>query len=111
MVEVRVFLDPGVSQRGLLPSGNQIRRGRVDDQRQCGPQDPPANVAGASNMWPLSRLIVLPAQSHHFYIPDCEGQLIASFVAEVNPADLDTSCLSESQPPLFPTRVSALSGS
>lgn len=78
------------------------------------PQDPPANMAGAAQLWPNSRLLSMPGQSHQIDLStweSCGAPITTSFVEQGSTRHLDTSCLVTTPPPPFAASLSALSGS
>jgi pimeloyl-ACP methyl ester carboxylesterase len=70
------------------------------------PQDPPANMAGAEQIWPNSRQIVEPGQSHSIDINSwmqCDGTLVMAFVDSASVTGLNTGCLAQVSLPAFQT--------
>jgi hypothetical protein len=70
------------------------------------PQDPPAIMAGAQQIWPNSRQIVEPGQSHNTDINtwmQCGGRLVNAFVQSASVTGLNTGCLAQVSLPPFPT--------
>jgi pimeloyl-ACP methyl ester carboxylesterase len=70
------------------------------------PQDPPANMAGAQQIWPNSRQIVEPGQSHNIDINSwmqCDGTLVQTFVKSASVNGLNTGCLAQVTLPAFAT--------
>jgi pimeloyl-ACP methyl ester carboxylesterase len=70
------------------------------------PQDPPANMSGAQNIWPNSRLLIEPGQSHEIDYgawSQCDAGLIQAFVEHANAKQLNASCLTQVALPSFPT--------
>jgi pimeloyl-ACP methyl ester carboxylesterase len=65
------------------------------------PQDPPANMAGASELWPNSVQIVEPGQGHQISSWACSESIVAAFVEAGTAADLDTACIEFVAPPPF----------
>jgi pimeloyl-ACP methyl ester carboxylesterase len=73
------------------------------------PQDPPANMAGARQIWPDSREIAEPWQSHSVDINawmQCDAALVRTFVETASVKRLDTGCLTQVLLPSFATRWS-----
>jgi len=71
------------------------------------PQDPPANMSGAQAIWPDSRLLVEPGQSHEINLEaftQCDAGLIQTFVEHANAKQLNASCLTQVALPSFPTQ-------
>jgi pimeloyl-ACP methyl ester carboxylesterase len=70
---------------------------------EADPQDPPANMAGASAVWPNSLALEVPGQGHDIDPTSaaCIIPLIQAFVDEGDVTDLDTTCLSQLPPPAF----------
>lgn len=70
------------------------------------PQDPPANMAGAQQIWPNSRQIVEPGQSHSIDINtwmQCAGTLVQTFVQSASVQGLNTGCFAQVSLPPFAT--------
>jgi pimeloyl-ACP methyl ester carboxylesterase len=70
------------------------------------PQDPPANMAGAEQIWPNSLQIVEPGQSHSIDINtwmQCGGTLVNAFVQSAGVKGLNTGCPAQVSLPAFPT--------
>ena len=67
------------------------------------PQDPPANMAGAKEIWPNSLELTVPGQGHDIdpVSAGCEIPLIKSFIEQGGVAGLDTTCLSQLALPSF----------
>ena len=68
------------------------------------PQDPPANMAGAQQIWPNSREVAEPWQSHSVDINawmQCGATLVRAFVETANVKGLDTGCLAQVRLPSF----------
>jgi pimeloyl-ACP methyl ester carboxylesterase len=68
------------------------------------PQDPPANMAGARNIWPDSRQVAEPVQAHmiDLYVWwQCDSRLVQAFVTHASAARLDTRCLAQVARPTF----------
>jgi hypothetical protein len=68
------------------------------------PQDPPANMAGARQIWPDSREIAEPWQSHSVDINawmQCGAALVRTFVETASVKGLDTRCLAQVKLPSF----------
>ncbi len=60
------------------------------------PQDPPANMDGARQLWPDSLELAVPGQAHDINWQtwqSCTGPLIGAFIVRATVADLDTSCV------------------
>jgi pimeloyl-ACP methyl ester carboxylesterase len=71
------------------------------------PQDPPADMAGARQLWPDSRLITEPGQSHEILSTaweQCYGGLVQAFIADANAARVNAACVDNVALPPFPTR-------
>jgi pimeloyl-ACP methyl ester carboxylesterase len=71
------------------------------------PQDPPANMSGAQTIWPNSRLLSEPGQSHEIDLGawmQCDAGLIQAFVQHANAKQLNASCLTQVALPPFPTQ-------
>jgi pimeloyl-ACP methyl ester carboxylesterase len=69
------------------------------------PQDPPANMAGAERIWPDSRLIIEPGQSHSIdpqAWQQCDAGLVQTFIEHASATGLDTRCLTQVTLPPFP---------
>ena len=69
------------------------------------PQDPPASMSGAQQIWPDSRLLAEPGQSHEIDQGawQCDADLIRVFVEHANAKQLNASCLTQVVLPSFPT--------
>lgn len=68
------------------------------------PQDPPANMAGAQQIWPNSREIAEPWQSHSVDInawTQCGATLVQTFVETASVKRLSTGCLAQVTLPPF----------
>ena len=68
------------------------------------PQDPPANMAGAQQIWPNSREVAEPWQSHSVDINawmQCGATLVQAFVETANVKGPDTGCLAQVRLPSF----------
>jgi hypothetical protein len=68
-------------------------------------QDPPANMSGAQDIWPNSRLLAEPGQSHEIDFgawTQCDAGLIQAFVEHANARQLNASCLTQVALPSFP---------
>jgi pimeloyl-ACP methyl ester carboxylesterase len=67
------------------------------------PQDPPANMAAATEVWPNSLALTVPGQGHDIdpTSAQCLIPLIHAFVDAGTANGLDTSCLDEIPPPSF----------
>jgi len=68
------------------------------------PQDPPANMSGAQNIWPNSRLLIEPGQSHEIDYGawmQCDAGVIQAFVEHANAKPLNASCLTQVALPSF----------
>jgi len=60
------------------------------------PQDPPANMDGARQLWPNSLELAVPGQAHDINWAtwkSCTGALIGTFIARGTVANLATSCV------------------
>jgi pimeloyl-ACP methyl ester carboxylesterase len=69
------------------------------------PQDPPANMSGAQQIWPNSRLLAEPGQSHSTDLRawlQCGADLVQAFVEHASASGLNTSCLAHVALPPFP---------
>jgi hypothetical protein len=70
------------------------------------PQDPPANMAGTQKIWPNSRQIAQPGQSHRVDINawmQCGATLVRTFIETASVKGLDTRCLTQVTLPSFAT--------
>ena len=70
-------------------------------------QDPPASMSGAQDIWPGSRLLIEPGQSHDIDLQawmQCDAGLIQTFVEQANAKGLDTSCLTQVALPSLPSQ-------
>jgi len=68
------------------------------------PQDPPANMAGARQIWPNSREVAEPWQSHSVDVNawmQCDAVLVRTFVETASVKGLDTGCLGQVRLPSF----------
>ena len=65
------------------------------------PQDPLANVAGASRELPNSRTVVVPAGGHGVAQLGCVPRLVNRFVERGTATGLDTRCAAAYAPPPF----------
>ena len=68
------------------------------------PQDPPENMAGAQQIWPNSREIAEPWQSHSVDISawtQCGATLVQTFVETASVKRLNTACLAQVTLPPF----------
>lgn len=65
---------------------------------EADPQDPPDNMAGASQLWSNGLEVVLPNQGHHIPVVPCLKRMIEDFVRTASVDGLDTTCLTD-----FPT--------
>jgi hypothetical protein len=76
------------------------------------PQDPPANVAGARTLWRYSLELAVPGQGHDIdnHSGACDASIIASYIHQGSPRNLDTTCLSTLGPPTFALTLKALAG-
>jgi pimeloyl-ACP methyl ester carboxylesterase len=71
------------------------------------PQDPPANMSGAQNIWPNGRLLAEPGQAHGIDLQawlQCDADLVQAFVQRANARQLDASCLTHVAPPALPVQ-------
>ena len=69
------------------------------------PQDPPANMSGAQQIWPNSRLLAEPGQSHSMNLQawlQCDADLVQAFVQHASASGLNTGCLAQVALPPFP---------
>jgi pimeloyl-ACP methyl ester carboxylesterase len=68
------------------------------------PQDPPANMAGAQQIWPNSREVIEPWQSHSIDIDawtQCDATIVQDFVDTASVTGLNTGCLAQVTLPPF----------
>jgi pimeloyl-ACP methyl ester carboxylesterase len=68
------------------------------------PQDPPANVAGAQQLWPNSRLLLEPGQAHSIDTQtwlQCDAGLFQAFIEHANAKELNPGCLTQVAAPPF----------
>ena len=68
------------------------------------PQDPPANMASAQQIWPNSRLLTEPGQAHGIDIQawlQCDAGLVQAFIEHANARELNASCLTQVAAPSF----------
>ena len=75
------------------------------DQRNYDPQDPPANMSGAQNIWPDGRLLIAPGQAHGIDLRawlQCDTDLVQTFVEHANAKQLNASRLSDVALPALP---------
>jgi pimeloyl-ACP methyl ester carboxylesterase len=71
------------------------------------PQDPPANMAGARAIWPDSRVLVEPGQSHSIDLRawmQCDAGLVQAFVEHASARGLNIHCLAQASLPPLPAR-------
>jgi pimeloyl-ACP methyl ester carboxylesterase len=71
------------------------------------PQDPPANMSGAQRIWPNSRQLAEPGQSHSMNLRawlQCDADLVQAFVEHASASLLSTGCLAQVALPPFPAR-------
>ena len=71
------------------------------------PQDPPANMSGAGNIWPNGRLLIEPGQAHGIDLRawlQCDADLVQAFVQHANTRQLDASCLTQVTLPALPVQ-------
>jgi pimeloyl-ACP methyl ester carboxylesterase len=69
------------------------------------PQDPPASMSGAQDIWPNGRLLVEPGQSHSVGLTtwqQCDARLVLAFVERARASGLDAGCLDRMALPPFP---------
>lgn len=69
------------------------------------PQDPPASMSGARAIWPNSRLLIEPGQSHDISLPawqQCDAGIVQAFIEHADAKKLNTECLSQVGLPAFP---------
>lgn len=69
------------------------------------PQDPPANMAGARQIWPNSRLLTEPGQAHSIDTQawlQCDDGLVQAFIEHANARKLNAGCLTLVAAPSFP---------
>ena len=75
------------------------------DNGAADPQDPPANMSGAQQIWPNSRLLAEPGQSHSMNLQawlQCDVDLVQAFVERASASGLNTGCLAQVALPPFP---------
>jgi pimeloyl-ACP methyl ester carboxylesterase len=75
------------------------------------PQDPPANMDGAQQLWPNSLELAVPGQAHDINWAtwqSCTGPLIGAFIAHGTVANLDTSCVATAHGQPFTLTLGAL---
>jgi hypothetical protein len=68
--------------------------------------DPPSNVTGAQDLWQNSLSLGIPWQSHEISDDStaiCLGTIVSSFIDSASTDKLDTTCLTQLQPPAFRT--------
>jgi pimeloyl-ACP methyl ester carboxylesterase len=66
------------------------------------PKDPPANVAGASRVYPNSLALTVPNQAHDYHeYPACRAALFAAFIDSAATTGLPTQCLLQRPAPAF----------
>lgn len=65
------------------------------------PQDPPANMSGASRVWPNSRQLAEPGQGHNFPNWACRQSIITTFIESGTTTGLDARCLDSVASPPF----------
>jgi pimeloyl-ACP methyl ester carboxylesterase len=68
------------------------------------PQDPPANMAGARQIWPSSRLLTEPGQAHSIDTQtwlQCDDGLVQAFIEHANARKLNAGCLTLAAAPSF----------
>jgi pimeloyl-ACP methyl ester carboxylesterase len=68
------------------------------------PQDPPSNMAGAQQIWPNSREVAEPWQSHSVDInawTQCDDALIQTFIETASVKRLNTGCMAQVTLPPF----------
>ena len=68
------------------------------------PQDPPANVVGASELWPRSLALTLPNEGHVFTQWECVLAVIKDFLQQGTVEELEMGCTRRLEPPAFSTR-------
>jgi TAP-like protein len=69
------------------------------------PQDPPANMSAAQQIWPSSRLLAEPGQAHTTVLRawlQCGEDLVQAFIEHASASGLNTSCLAKVALPPFP---------
>jgi pimeloyl-ACP methyl ester carboxylesterase len=66
------------------------------------PQDPPSNMAGAARLWPRSRQLSEPHQSHNIGQWLCQESIIDAFIEHGTADDIDTDCLPRVTLPAIP---------
>jgi hypothetical protein len=77
------------------------------------PQDPPANMDGAHQLWPNSLELAVPGQAHDINWQtwqSCTGPLIGSFIAQGTVTSLDTSCIKTAHGQPFALTLGAITG-
>jgi pimeloyl-ACP methyl ester carboxylesterase len=68
------------------------------------PIDPPENMAGAKALWPNSRSLIVPYQSHSISdmnVISCWFSILNEFIQSGSAERLNTSCMQSIQPPPF----------
>jgi pimeloyl-ACP methyl ester carboxylesterase len=65
------------------------------------PQDPPGNMAGAARLWPNSRQVAQPHQSHHITQWTCHESIIDTFIDHGSTHALNTRCVTTVPLPAF----------
>ena len=71
------------------------------------PQDPPANMSAAQQIWPNGRLLAEPGQSHNISLRawlECNADLLKAFVEHASASGLNTGCLAQVALPPFPAQ-------
>jgi pimeloyl-ACP methyl ester carboxylesterase len=71
------------------------------------PQDPPANMSGAQQIWPNGHLMAEPGQSHRISLGawlQCDADLVQAFVEHASAAGLNTCYLAQVALPPFPAQ-------
>jgi pimeloyl-ACP methyl ester carboxylesterase len=65
------------------------------------PQNPPENVADATERYPNSLTVIAPGQGHGYTGLDCRERFVSTFIESGTTKDLDTSCLQKVPLPGF----------
>ena len=75
------------------------------------PQDPPANIDGAHELWPNGLELAVPGQAHDINWQtwqSCTGPLVGSFIARGTVAGLNRSCVATAHGQPFALTLSAI---
>lgn len=94
--------------RGEMPEGMAPQTGSrapvLVINSELDPIDPPENMAGAKELWPNSRSLVLPYHGHSlsdYEAIACLWSIQDQFIQNGSVEALDTGCLNSIQPPAF----------